>query len=335
MRSHLSPSPVVVITGASSGIGRATALAFAQQRARLVLAARGAETLERVAAQCARLGAQAIAVPTDVTDAKAVRALAAAALRRFGGIDVWVNNVGVGAVGRFEATPMEAHRRVVEANLLGHMHGAHAVLPHFRSQRSGVLINMISLGGWVATPYAGAYTASKFGLRGWSAALRAELSDLPGVHVCDVCPTFADTPGLRHGANYTGRKLKPPQPLVDPDAVAAAVVRLARRPQPTLWLGLGALPGRIAQAAAPATVGRVGKWVVDRALSNAERAPVSQGNLFDASRHPAVHGGYGAPRDPAAAKKKKASLVLGLALVGAVALGVLLATQSRERSAPL
>lgn len=328
MRSKLPPSPVIVITGASSGIGRATALAFAQQRARLVLAARGAETLERVAAQCARLGAQAIAVPTDVTDAKAVRALAGAALRRFGGIDVWINNVGVGAVGRFEATPMEAHRRVVEANLLGHMHGAHAVLPHFRSQRSGVLINMISLGGWVATPYAGAYTASKFGLRGWSAALRAELSDLPGVHVCDVCPTFVDTPGLRHGANYTGRKLTPPPPLVDPDAVARAIVRLARRPRPTLWLGAAALAGRLAQAAAPSTTGRIGKWLADRALGRAARTPVSQGNLFDASRHPAVHGGYRPESQP----KKKLAVGLGLALVGAVALGVVLATRERERS---
>ncbi len=324
MRSTLPPSPVVVITGASSGIGRATALAFAQQRARLVLAARGAETLERVVAQCARLGAQAIAVPTDVTDAKAVRALAGAALRRFGGIDVWINNVGVGAVGRFEATPMEAHRRVVETNLLGHMHGAHAVLPHFRSQRSGVLINMISLGGWVATPYAGAYTASKFGLRGWSATLRAELSDLPGVQVCDVCPTFVDTPGLRHGANYTGRKLSPPPPL-DPDAVASAIVRLARRPQPTLWLGAGATAGRLAQSAAPATTGRIGKWVVDRALARAERTPISQGNLFDASRHPAVHGGYRPEPRPAS----KLALGLGVVLVGAVALGVLLATQDR------
>lgn len=328
MRSKLPPSPVIVITGASSGIGRATALAFAQQRARLVLAARGAETLERVAAQCARLGAQAIAVPTDVTDAKAVRALAGAALRRFGGIDVWINNVGVGAVGRFEATPMEAHRRVIEANLLGHMHGAHAVLPHFRSQRSGVLINMISLGGWVATPYAGAYTASKFGLRGWSASLRAELSDLPGVHVCDVCPTFVDTPGLRHGANYTGRKLTPPPPLVDPDAVARAIVRLARRPRPTLWLGAAALAGRLAQAAAPSTTGRIGKWLADRALGRAARTPVSQGNLFDASRHPAVHGGY----RPESRPKKKLAVGLGLALVGAVALGVVLATRERERS---
>lgn len=320
---------VTLVTGASSGIGRATALAFAQRRARLVLAARGVQALERVAAQCARLGAQAIAVPTDVTDPKAVRALAGAALRRFGGIDVWINNVGVGAVGRFEATPMEAHRRVLETNLLGHMHGAHAVLPHFRSQRSGVLINMVSLGGWVATPYAGAYTASKFGLRGWSAALRSELSDLPGVHVCDVCPTVVDTPGLRHGANFTGRKLAPPPAaLVDPDAVALAIVRLARRPRPTLWLGAGATAGRLAQFAAPETTGRIGKWAADRALARAERAPVTQGNLFDASRHPAVHGGFRAPVKP----KTKIALGLGLALVGALAVGLALATREREPS---
>lgn len=323
MRPSLPPFPVVVVTGASSGIGRATALAFAQRRARLVLAARDAETLERVATQCARLGAQAIAVPTDVTDAKTVRALAGAALRRFGGIDVWVNNVGVGAMGRFEAMPMETHRRVLEANLLGHMHGAHAVLPHFRAQRAGVLINMVSLGGWVPTPYAGAYTASKFGLRGWSAALRAELSDLPGVHVCDVVPAMVDTPGMRHGANYTGRELRPPGLLTDPDTVARAIVRLARRPRPTLWIGAATLPARAAQAAAPALVGRMGKWLLDRALARAPRAPVSQGNLFQPSRHPAVRGGF---RQPAAVPKK---LVLGVALAGAVVLGAVLLARGR------
>ena len=318
MRSPSPISPVVVITGASSGIGRATALAFARQRARLVLAARSGDVLEQIATQCIRLGGQAIAVPTDVCDAKAVRTLASTALQRFGGIDVWINNAGVGAVGRFEATPMEAHRRVLETNLLGHMHGAHAVLPHFRSRGAGVLVNMLSLGGWVPTPYAGAYAASKFGLRGWSAALRTELSDTPGVQVCDVMPVVVDTPGMRHGANFTGRRLPVPTLLSDPDTVAEAITRLVRRPRPTLWLGAAALPARVAQLAAPSLIGRLGKWMVDRALARAPRAPVSQGNLFQPSRHPGVHGGA---RQTARAPKP---LVVAAVVVGVVAIGALL-----------
>ncbi|MEP6589465.1 MAG: SDR family NAD(P)-dependent oxidoreductase, partial [Polaromonas sp.] len=129
----LPPAPaVVVLTGASSGIGRATALAFAREGAHLVLAARGLEALDKVAAECEMLGAQALAVPADVTDADSMRGLASAAIERFGPIDVWINNVGIGAVGAFDATPIEAHQRVIEANLIGHMNGAHAVLPHFR-----------------------------------------------------------------------------------------------------------------------------------------------------------------------------------------------------------
>lgn len=125
---------VVVILGASSGIGRATALSFARSGGALVLAARSACALETVAAECRQLGAETLAVPTDATDADAVRSLADGAVERHGRIDVWFNNVGTGAVGAFDATPVEAHRRVVEANLLGGIHGAHAVLPHFRRQ---------------------------------------------------------------------------------------------------------------------------------------------------------------------------------------------------------
>ena len=290
--SQSSASPVVVITGASSGIGRATALAFAAQGAQLVLAARNKTALDAVAQDCAHEGARSFVLPTDVTDADAVQALADAALRHFGRIDVWINNVGVGAVGRFEDTPMASHRRVVEANLLGHMNGAHAVLPHFRAQERGVLINMVSAGGWVATPYAGAYAASKFGLRGWSESLRAELADLPGVHVCEVYPTFVDTPGVSHGANYTGKRLRPPPPLSDPRRVAAVLVRLARHPRPVVTIGAPALPGRLAHAIAPNLLARLLKWFFDAGLARAEPAVATDGNLFTPSRGAAIDGGF-------------------------------------------
>lgn len=287
-------APVVIITGASSGIGHATALAFARTGARLVLAARSEGTLSPVGKACRREGAATVlVVPTDVTDAKAVERLADAALSEHGRIDVWVNGVGVGAVGRFDEAPVNVHRRVVESNLIGHLNGAHAALRHFRERGRGLLINMISLGGWVPTPFAAAYTASKFGLRGLSESLRAEVSDLPDVHICDVAPTFVDSPGLSHGANYTGRNLAPPLPMVDPRRVADAVVALTQEPRPraVTWIGAAAAPGRLAHALAPGALGAFLRWATDKALRRARPVERSDGNLFAPSRGTDIDGG--------------------------------------------
>lgn len=310
-------SPVVVLTGASSGIGRAAALAFAGDGADLVLAAREREALEVVAAECSEAGARVLVQPTDVTDAAAVKRLADAALERFGQIDVWINNVGVGAIGLFDQTPIDAHRRVVEANLLGHMNGAHAVLPHFRARGCGTLINMISLGGWVSSPYAAAYSASKFGLRGFSEALRAEVAQLPQVHVCDVYPTFVDTPGVTHGANYSGHRLSPPPGLVDPRRVAEILLSLSRRPRASTYIGLGARPGIWAHALAPNLMGRLRRRFTERALERAEPRPQTDGNLFAPSRGHAIDGGFTAsrPSHATAAAVGIAATALGAAAI--------------------
>jgi short-subunit dehydrogenase len=313
MTAFPSDPCVVVLTGASSGIGRATANAFAREGADLVLAARGRDALEAVAEECRQAGARVLVVPTDVTDADAVRDLARAAIRRFGGIDAWVNNVGIGAVGQFDQVPAEAHRRVVEANLIGHMNGAHAVVPHFRNRACGTLINMISVGGWVPTPFAAAYAASKFGLRGFSESLRAELADLPHVHVCDVYPTFVDTPGISHGANYTGRALRPPPPVLDPRRVADAVVALIRRPRPVTAVGAPALPGRLAHAIAPELLARTTARLMRTALDRADPAPITDGNLFDATRGHAVDGGHRATSGQRVAGASAAALAVGVA----------------------
>jgi short-subunit dehydrogenase len=278
----------VVITGASSGIGQATAELFARRGAQLYLAARNAEALEKVATRCRAAGGTATAVKTDVTDIGDVRALAGRAAADLGRIDVWVSNVGLGAIGRYQDTPMEAHEQVIRTNLVGHMNDAHAVLPIFLRQGKGTFVNMISLGGFAAAPYAVAYSASKFGLRGFTEALRAELAEHPGIHVCDVYPGFVDTPGLRHGANFVGRRISSPPPVLDPWRVAAAIVRLGDHPRRTTTVGATATLTRLAHAVSPGLTTRALGRFMTAYFERAERVPTSAGNLFEPSPDAAV-----------------------------------------------
>jgi short chain dehydrogenase len=152
---------VVAITGASSGIGRATALAMAIRGAALAILARDDEALDRVADECRARGATVLAAPVDVADEPGVAEFARRAAAELDRIDIWVNNAGVMLYGRFEDTPSDAWRRVIEVNLFGQIHGSRAALPRFRSQGGGVLINVSSVWGRVASPYVGAYVATK------------------------------------------------------------------------------------------------------------------------------------------------------------------------------
>jgi len=243
---------VILVIGASSGIGRATAHRLASRGNRLVLAARSPTALETAAEECRQRGAEVLVVPTDVSDEAAVQTLVHAALERFGSLDGCVHAAAVVAYGRFEEVPAEIFDQVVRTGVLGTANVARAVLQVFRSQRYGTLVIMGSLLGKISTPYMSSYVASKAAVESLGRVLTIEQRDLEDVHVCVVSPGSVATPVFRQAANYVGRYGRPPPPVVSPEHVAAKVVERLDRPRsrtnvglanPIMIFGFRCLPG--------------------------------------------------------------------------------------------
>ena len=311
---------VVVITGASSGAGKAMAMEFARKGARLFLAARREEALAETVADCEAFGAKATAVVTDVTDANAVKELAKKAVEEAGRIDVWVNNAGILAAGDFEVTPVQVHDQVIRTNLMGYIHGAHAVLPYFKEQHEGVLINNISVGAWFPTPFAAGYSASKFGLRGFTEALRGELYSWPNIHICDLYPAFLDTPGIQHAANYTGCALKPAPPVFDPARVARDTVRLAFNPQHSKTDGMS-LFLKLSNALLPGISRRFTAGMITAYFKNAARIEATDGNVFTPTAYgTSIYGGWNSTGD----KENREQTLKQVLLIGGIVLGLAL-----------
>lgn len=227
----------MIITGASSGIGRATALLLAARGARLVLAARSRTALEDAAADCRALGATVRVVPTDVMDADAVDTLIATAVDDFGGLDACVHCAAVVAYGRFEDVPREIFDQVIVTDVIGTANVARSALAVMRTQRSGTLVLMGSVLGKIATPYMSSYVASKAAVESIARTLSIEQRDLPDVNVCVVSPGSVHTPVFRQAANYAGRYGRPPPPVVSPEHVAKKIIGLIDHPHPRTNVG--------------------------------------------------------------------------------------------------
>ncbi len=321
---------VAVITGASSGIGRATAQALARRGAEVVLGARNLGDLEAAAEECRQVGGRAHVIPVDVADEGQVRELADRALSTLGRIDAWINDAGVLLYGRAEEVPIEAFRRVIDVNLMGTVHGARAAIPIFREQGEGILVNVASLAGCIGDPFASAYVASKWAVRGLSESLRMELADAPGIHVCTVLPAYVDTPLFQHSANYTGRAVQPAATAHPAGEVAEAVLSLLVRPQREIFVGANGRLLELAKAVMPTMVEERARRRLEERKFQDRSAAASPGNLYSPAPG-AISGGWG--RRAAASRRRRVPVgAITAAALAAIPLGLLAWRQAQGRT---
>jgi len=282
-RNRLQNS-VVVITGASSGIGRATAVAFAREGASLVLAARREAALHEVAESVHTAGGKALVFPTDVRDPAQVQRLQVRAVEAFDGIDIWINNAGIASFGEFVHTPPEAFQAVMDTTFHGVVNGFRAVLPHMRDRRRGHILTTASVVGRIPTPYQAPYIAAKHAVLGFVETVRQELmlEGLDDIHVGSVLPGPVDTPFWQHAANYSGRDIKPLEPLSTPEQVADAFVGMVFRPRAEVGVG------------APAWLLELG-YALGRDRLERRMADMTRRNLFADRTRPRSPGSLGRP----------------------------------------
>jgi NAD(P)-dependent dehydrogenase (short-subunit alcohol dehydrogenase family) len=289
---------VVVITGASSGIGKLAVEEFLKAGANVVLAARSEAEM-----QAHLMGLQigldrALVVKTDVSDNEQVRQLAQEALRHFTKIDIWINNAAVNLYGYVEDTSIADIRRILDVDLMGEIHGMKTALDIFIQQGYGNILNVSSIDGVISPPLQAAYAAAKHGVLGFSCALREELWTERYQHldidVVDILPASMDTPLFKHAKSLTGKQPKPFPPVYDPLVTVQALLNHAKDPQPYVVAGSAGKAFTLGKRLMPNVTDRLLSMVgVPGQLSTLDKPADAEDNLYQPVMQPkTIRGGF-------------------------------------------
>jgi short-subunit dehydrogenase len=292
---------VVVITGASSGLGKLAVEEFLYHGAKVVLAARSEEAMKEHLEKLNIKEDRAIAVKTDVSQPEAVNALARKAVDQFGRIDVWINNAAVNLFSAVEQLEVDEIRRVIDVNLLGQIYGMKAAIDVFKEQQYGNLINVASILAKSSVPLQSVYVASMHGVEGFSSVLREELMVRPlkNVDVSVIFPSSMDTPFFIHARSKLGRTPKPMPPVYDPRKVVQAMIACAKDPQPEIVVGNGGKFMWLASRVAPTFLERLmGRTGISSQITEQLEPMEGQDNLFKPMPGTyQIRGGYGTTGD--------------------------------------
>jgi short-subunit dehydrogenase len=283
---------VIVITGASSGIGLATARAAAAKGASLVLASRSDEALTDIVHQINREGGQAVHVVADVGNREDVQRIADVAMQHFGGFDTWINNAGVSIYGRLDEVSDEDNRKLFDTNFWGVVYGSLTAAEHLR-RRGGAIINIGSVLSEMSIPIQGMYSASKHAVKGFTDSLRIELEEEGApISVTLVKPAAINTPYPQHARNYTDKEPTLPPPVYQPEEVAYAILHAAERQQRDITVGGGGKAMTATNKLAPGMMDWLSEKLMPKQQVKDRPTQHRRSGLHEASGSGKVHGDY-------------------------------------------